>query len=131
VRTAHTITEVTVTAVGFVVVIFSSFHAFNLHFRSTEESQIIKLSYTLTRLYPTYIMDVMEVVLEQRVKARKTQFPWTESRKFSLVNYVCNVKGKFNTIRREIIADRIYPAEFKFDGAAFKKKCQQSIPNLR
>jgi hypothetical protein len=73
-------------------------------------------------------MDEMEVIEEQRVKARKTHLPWTESREFSLANYVFKEKGKFNTIHREIIADRVCPAEFTLDGAAFKKKCHQSIP---
>lgn len=71
----------------------------------------------------------------QRVKVKRVNFPWTESREFTLVNYVFKEKGhlrtdvnlndKFNTISRKIISDLVFPSENLPDGAALNKKWER------
>ena len=60
----------------------------------------------------------MEVVAERVVKRKKSHFPWTESREFTLANYVfkerghlrtdVNMNDKFNAISRKIIVGNFF-----------------------
>jgi hypothetical protein len=70
----------------------------------------------------------MEVAEKRTQKAKRNNFPWTEAREFTLVNYVFKEKGhlktdvnlndKFNAISRKIVADQAFPTESSLDGAA-------------
>lgn len=73
-----------------------------------------------------------EVVQPPAKKGKRTHFPWTGSREFTLVNYILNEKGhlktatnmvdKFNAISLKLRVDSAFIGRDFLDGAALKKK---------
>lgn len=74
----------------------------------------------------------MENVADPKPKAKRVNFPWTDARELTLVNYVfkesghlrtdINLADKFTAISRKIVSDRAFATENLLDGAALKKK---------
>lgn len=76
----------------------------------------------------------MEQVADQvsKTKGKRTNFPWTEAREFTFVNYIYKEKGhlrtdtnmidKFNNISLKLRVDSAFAGREFLDGAALKKK---------
>ena len=76
----------------------------------------------------------MEQVADEvsKRKGKRTNFPWTEAREFTFVNYIFKEKGhlrtdtnmidKFNNISLKLRIDSAFAGREFLDGAALKKK---------